>query len=113
MRGGFVAVLGAGQDDAVGLRVLVGSAGALASGAEISLEDLLNTANQVGIGQGITLRCRGKRNMDAVQRLVGVLTRVESGGERVAGQQLRLGSGEGTARLTQGGQQKLGQERVQ
>ncbi|CNI64664.1 Uncharacterised protein [Mycobacterium tuberculosis] len=41
--------------------------------------------------------------MDAVQSLVGVLTRKVSGGKRVAGQQLRLGGGEGAARLAQGG----------
>ena len=72
VRGGFVAVLVAGQDDAVRLRVSLGSAGtgSCSTGGKVSLEDLFNTANQVGIGQGATLRCRGKRNVDAVQRLV-------------------------------------------
>ena len=42
-----------------------------------------------------------------------MLARVVSGGKRVAGEQLRLSGSEGAARLTQGGQQQLGQEGVQ
>ena len=83
------------------LLVLVSSAGFRASSGKVSLEDVLNTAHQLSIGQGAVIR--GERNVDAVQGLVGVLTRVVSGGERVAGEQLRFVGGEGAARLTQGG----------
>lgn len=98
--GGFVAFLVAGQGELVRLRVL-GSAGFRLGSLEISLEDVLNTAHQLIVGQCAVI-C-GKRNVDAVQGLVGVLARVVSGGERVAGEQLRLGGGEGATRLTQGG----------
>ena len=100
VRGGFVAVLVARQGELVRLRVL-GSAGFRASSGKVSLEDVFNTAHQLIIGQSAVCICQ--RHVDAVQSLVGVLTREVSGGERVAGQQLRLGGGEGAARLTQGG----------
>ena len=111
VRGGFVAILVARQGDVVRLLVLVSSTGSRSSSLEIGLEDVLNTGHQLSIGQG-TVIC-GKRNVDAVQSLVGVLTREVSGGERVAGQQVRLSGGEGATRLTQGGQQQLSQEGVQ
>ena len=103
VRGGFVAVLVAGQDEVARLRVSLRSAsiGSYSGGGKVSLEDVLNTANQVGIGQGAVIR--GKRNVDAAQSLVGVLTRVVSGGKSVAGQQACLVGGEGAARLAQGG----------
>ena len=84
VRGGFVAILVAGQGDVMRLRVLVSSAGFRTSGGKVSLEDVLNTAHQLIIGQGAVI-C-GKRNVDAVQSLVGVLTRVVSGGKSVAGE---------------------------
>jgi len=84
VRGGFVAVLVAGQGELVRLLVLVSSAGFRSGGGKVSLENVLNTAHQLIVGQG-TVIC-GKRNVDAVQSLVGVLTRVVSGGERVAGE---------------------------
>ena len=111
VRGGFVAVLVAGQGDVVRLLVLVSSAGFRSGSLEVSLEDVLNTGHQLIVGQCAVI-C-GKRNVDAIQSLVGVLARVVSGGKRVASEQLRLGGGEGAARLTQGGQQQLGQEGVQ
>ena len=101
VRGGFVAVLVAGQDEVARLRVRLGNAGTLASGTEISLEDILNTANLLGIGQGAV--GLSQRRMDAAQSLVGVLTRVVSGGKSVAGQQACLVGCEGAARLAQGG----------
>ncbi|CNJ62476.1 Uncharacterised protein [Mycobacterium tuberculosis] len=107
--GGFVAFLVTGQGEVGRLRIL-GSAGGCSGGVEVSLEDVFNAANLLGVRQGTV---RGERNVDAVQGLVGVLTRVVSGGEHVAGEQLHLVGGEGAARLTQGGQQKFGQERVQ
>ena len=84
VRGGFVTVLVARQGDVVRLLVLVSSAGFRASGGKVSLEDVLNTAHQLSIGQGAVIR--GERNVDAVQSLVGVLTRVVSGGKSVAGE---------------------------
>ena len=109
--GGFVAVPIAGQGDVARLRVLVSSTGRRSSGVKVSLESVLNTGHQLFIGQRAVCICQ--RHVDTVQSLVGVLTREVSGGESVAGQQVRLGGGEGAARLTQGGQQKLGQEGVQ
>ena len=110
VRGGFVAVLVAGQGEVVRLRVLVSISGC-SGGGKVSLEDVFNAANLLGVRQG-TVIC-GKRNVAAIQGLVGVLARVVSGGERIAGQQACLVGGEGAARLTQGGQQKFGQERAQ
>ena len=111
VRGGFVAVLVAGQNEVARFRVLVSSTGRRSSGVKVSLEDVLNTAHQLIIGQRAVCICQ--RHVDTVQSLVGVLTREVSGGEHVAGQQVRLSGGEGAARLTQGGQQKPGQEGVQ
>ncbi|CNI64636.1 Uncharacterised protein [Mycobacterium tuberculosis] len=50
VRGGFAAVLVVGQGDVVRLRVL-GSAGGCSGGGKVSLEDVLNTAHQLIIGQ--------------------------------------------------------------
>ena len=83
VRGGFVAVLVTRQGDVVRLRV-VGSVCTRTSGGKVSLEDVLNTAHQLSIGQGEVIRI--ERNVDAVQSLVGVLTRVVSGGKNVAGE---------------------------
>lgn len=72
VRGGFVAVLVAGQDEVARLRVSLRSAsiGSYSGGGKVSLEDILNTASLLGIGQGAVIR--GKRNVDAAQSLVGV-----------------------------------------
>ena len=103
VRGGFVAVLVAGQDEVARLRVRLGSVsiGSYSGGGKVSLEDILNTANLLGIGQGAV--GLSQRRMDAAQSLVGVLTRVVSGGKSVAGQQACLVGCEGAARLAQGG----------